>query len=161
MTTRHTTPALLIILASLAGGAMAAGNVDGMIKYRQNVMTALGGHVGAIDRILRGQVPMRDQLKLHSEAAAKIATTIPTLFPLNTVPPEMEFAGATVETKAKAAIADKPEDFKKAAKEAETATADFLKVVDSGGDEAALAKSFKAVGMACKGCHTDFRKKED
>jgi cytochrome c556 len=159
MTMRHTTLALL--LAITTGGALAAGNVDGMIKYRQNVMTALGGHVGAIDRILRGQVPMRDQLKLHSEAAAKIATTIPTLFPLDTVPPEAEFAGATVETKAKAAIADKPEDFKKAAKAAQTATADFLKVVNSGGDDAALAKSFKTLGKACKSCHTDFRKKED
>jgi cytochrome c556 len=148
---------MLIGLATAAATAQAA-NVDGIIKYRQNVMKALGGHVGATGRILRGQAPFPDQLKLHAAAAADIAATIHTLFPANTIPPEAEFAGATVETEATEAIAAKPAKFKKAAENAKQATATFLKAVNDGADNATLSKVFKGVGKACKGCHTDFRK---
>ena len=161
MITRKLALILSITLGAtgLAGAVLAAGDVDGMIKYRQNVMEALGGHVGAADRILRGQVPMTDQLKLHAAAAADIAVTIPTLFSKDTIPPESEFAGATVESKATEAIAEKPAEFKQAAEKAQQATAAFLKAVNSGADNAGLAKAFKEVGKACKGCHTDFRSK--
>lgn len=159
MIMRNTLFSTLVALTAVTGTAHAAGDVDGMIKYRQNVMSALGGHVGAADRILRGQVPMRNQLKLHAEAAARITATVTTLFPKDTVPPEAEFAGATVETKATDAIAAKPADFDKATRQAEQATAAFLKAINDGADDATLAKTFKAVGQSCKGCHTDFRRK--
>jgi cytochrome c556 len=71
----------------------------------------------------------------------------------------MEFAGATVETKATEAIAAKPEQFEKAAKQTEQATAAFLKAVDEGADDPVLARAFKDIGKSCKGCHTDFRQK--
>jgi cytochrome c556 len=157
MTTRTTILAFLFGLTATAGTVQAA-DVDGMIKYRQNVMKALGGHVGAADRILRGQAPFPDQLKLHAAAAADIAGTIPTLFPADTVPPEAEFAGATVETEATEAITAKPAAFKKAASQTEQATAAFLKAVNDGADAPALARAFKGIGKSCKGCHTDFRK---
>lgn len=155
------TPSLILLLAmaGVTADVMAAGNVDGMIKYRQNVMKALGGHVGAADRILRGQVPMTDQLKLHADAAAGIAATIPSLFPADTIPPEHEFSGATVETKATEAVAAKPAEFEKAAKQSLQAANAFKQAVDSGADAATLAKAFADVGKSCKGCHTDFRSK--
>lgn len=158
MTTRPPLLAFIFGITATAGVVQAAGNVDGMIKYRQNVMEALGGHVGATNRILRGQVPFPDQLKLHAAAAADIAATIHTLFPAETVPPEAEFAGATVETEATEAITAKPAEFAKATKQAEQATAAFLKAVNDGADNPTLARVFKDVGKSCKGCHTDFRK---
>ena len=156
---RTTTLAVLLGTLVLTGSALAAGDVDGMIKYRQNVMKALGGHVGAADRILRGQVPHKDQLKLHAAAVADIAGIITTLFPKESVPPEHEFSGATVETKATEAVAEKPVDFEKAAKQSQQATAAFLKAVNDGADDKALSKAFSDVGKSCKGCHTDFRSK--
>lgn len=150
--------ATLIGMFCISGVAHAA-NVDGQIKYRQNVMKALGGHVGAADRIVRGQVPLKDQLKLHAAAAADIAATLMTLFPKETVPPEAEFSGATVETKATEAVLEKPAAFKKAAEQTKAATAAFLKAVNDGADEQALTKSFSAIGKSCKGCHKAFRKK--
>ena len=158
---KHTTTAglaTLIALLTLAGPTLAA-DVDGQIKYRQNVMKALGGHVGAADRIVRGQVPMTEQLELHAAGAADIAAILPSLFPRETVPPEAEFSGATVETKATETILEKPEAFEKAAGQAKQATADFLKAVKAGADQAALTSAFRAIGKSCKGCHKDFRKK--
>ena len=150
----------LLGLATTTANVQASEDVDGMIKYRQNVMKALGGHVGAADRIMRGQVPMKDQLQLHAAAAADIAAMTASLFPKDSVPPEHEFAGATVETDATEAIAEKPAEFDKAVKATEQATAAFLKALNEGADEAALAKAFGAIGKSCKGCHTDFRKKK-
>lgn len=156
---RNLVLAVMLCTTGLAGSVYAADNIDGVIKYRQNVMKALGGHVGAADRILRGQVSYKDQLKLHAAAAADIAATLGVLFPKDSIPPEHEFSGATVETKATDAITEKPAEFEKALKQTEQATSDFLKAITSGADDAALAKAFKAVGKSCKGCHTDFRSK--
>jgi cytochrome c556 len=135
-------------------------NVDGMIKYRQNVMKSLAGHVGAIDRLVRGQVPLTDQLDMHAKAARDISQTITTLFPANSIPPEAEFAGATVATEALASIAEKPEEFKKAAQETVDATEELVKVVQTGNRQQ-LPLAFKRVGESCKGCHKDFREKKD
>ena len=41
-----------IALTVVAPPLIAEMNVDGMIKYRQNVMKSLAGHVGAADRLL-------------------------------------------------------------------------------------------------------------
>lgn len=155
---------LICALALLAGVAatplIAEMNVDGMIKYRQNVMKSLGGHVGAADRLLRGQVPLMDQLALHTTAARDIARTITTLFPADSIPPEAEFAGATVSTDALASIAEKPEAFEKAAQEAVDATEALVKAVQAG-NEQGLPLAFERVGEACKACHKDFRKKKE
>ena len=135
-------------------------NVDGMIKYRQNVMKSLAGHTGAVDRLVRGQVPLMDQLEMHATAAQNIARTITTLFPADSIPPNAEFAGATVATEALAAIAEKPEEFEKAAQQTIDATEDLVKVVQSGNQQE-LPLAFKQVGESCKGCHKNFREKKE
>ncbi len=153
-------PALALTAVLAASPLIAQINVDGVIKYRQNVMKALAGHVGAADRLVRGQVPLMDQLELHARAAREIAHTLPTLFPAESIPPEAEFNGATVSTDALQAIADKPQAFKQAAQDAIEATDAFLKVVQAG-DKKALPAAFKRVGEACKACHKDFRKDQE
>ncbi len=153
-------PTLALTTALAAAPLVAEINVDGVIKYRQNVMKALGGHIGAADRLVRGQVPLMDQLELHAKAARDIAHTIPTLFPAESIPPEAEFNGATVSTDALKSIADKPQAFKQAAQDAIDATDAFLKAVQAG-DKQELPAAFKRVGEACKGCHKDFRKDQE
>jgi cytochrome c556 len=150
----------IVLMAISAPPLIAEMNVDAMIKYRQNVMKSLGGHVGAVDRLVRGQVPRMDQLELHATAARDVARTISTLFPTNSIPPEAEFAGATVATDALASIADKPEEFEKAAKETINATEELVIVVQAGNKQE-LSLAFKRVGESCKSCHKDFRKKEE
>ena len=162
MNTLRTKPLITLIALTVLGAPLLAAemSVDGMIKYRQNVMTSLGGHVGAVDRLVRGQVPLMDQLEMHATAARDIARTVTTLFPADTIPPDAEFAGATVPTEALATIGEKPEDFDKAAQQAVDATEALVKAVQAG-DETQLPAAFKRVGEACKGCHKDFRKEEE
>ena len=149
-----------VLMALTAQPLIAEMNVDAMIKYRQNVMKSLGGHVGAVDRLVRGQVPLMDQLELHATAARDVARTITTLFPASSIPPEAEFSGATVATDALASIAEKPEEFKKAAQETIDATEGLVKVVQAANRQE-LPPAFKRVGESCKSCHKDFRKKEE
>lgn len=153
-------PAMALTAVVAAPPLIAEMNVDGMIKYRQNVMKSLGGHVGAADRLVRGQVPLMDQLEMHATAARDIAGTITTLFPTDSIPPEAEFAGATVPTEALASIAEKPEAFEKAAQDAVDATAALVKVVQAGNKQE-LPLAFKRVGESCKGCHKDFREEKE
>ena len=150
----------IVLTALFAPPLIAEMNVDGMIKYRQNVMKSLGGHVGAVDRLVRGQVPLMDQLEMHATAARDVAQTITTLFPADSIPPEAEFAGATVATEALATIAEKPEEFEKATQEAIDAAEELVKVVQAGNKQE-LQQAFKRVGDSCKGCHKTFRKKKE
>jgi cytochrome c556 len=150
----------IVLTAFSAPPLIAEMNVDGMIKYRQNVMKSLAGHVGAVDRLVRGQVPLVDQLEMHAMAARDIARTITTLFPADSIPPEAEFAGATVATEALPSIAEKPEEFEKAAQETIDATEELAKVVQAGNKQE-LPLTFKRVGESCKGCHKDFREKKE
>jgi len=149
-----------LLTAFFAPPLIAEMNVDGMIKYRQNVMKSLGGHVGAVNRLVRGQVPLMDQLEMHATAARDISRTITTLFPADSIPPDAEFAGATVTTDALASIGEKPEEFKKAAQKTIDATEELAKVVQAGNKQE-LPLAFKRVGESCKGCHEDFREKKE
>jgi cytochrome c556 len=150
----------IVLTVFFAPPLIAEMNVDGMIKYRQNVMNSLAGHVGAVDRLVRGQVPLMDQLEMHARAARDVAQTINTLFPAESIPPEAEFAGATVATESLASIAEKPEDFDKATQETIDATEALLKVVQAGNQQE-LPLAFKRVGESCKGCHKHFREKKE
>ena len=155
---------LLISAVSLtaisAPPVIAEMNVNGMIKYRQSVMKALAGHTGAVNRLVRGQVPLMDQLEMHATAARDIARTMTTLFPTDSIPPDAEFAGATVPTESLASIAEKPEEFEKAIQAAVDATEELVNVVQAGNKQE-LPQAFKRVGESCKGCHKNFRKKKE
>ncbi len=150
----------IVLTAISAPPLIAEMNIDGMIKYRQNVMKSLAGHVGAVDRLVRGQVPLMDQLEMHATAARDITRTITTLFPAESIPPEVEFSGATVATEALASIAEKPDEFDKAAQATIDATEELAKVVQAGNKQE-LPLAFKRVGESCKGCHKDFREKKE
>ena len=151
---------VIVLTAVAAPPAIAEMDVNGMIKYRQSVMKALAGHTGAVNRLVRGQVPLMDQLEMHATAARDIARTISTLFPADTIPPDAEFAGATVATESLASITEKPEEFEKAAQETVDATEALVKAVQAGNQQE-LPVAFKQVGESCKGCHKNFRKKKD
>ena len=150
-----------IVLMFLSGPpAIAELDVDGMIKYRQSVMKALGGHTGAINRLVRGQVTLMEQLEMHAKAAQDIALTVATLFPAESIPPDAEFGGATVATEALAAIGEQPMEFEKAVQKTIDATEELMEVVQAGNNKE-LPQAFKQVGESCKGCHENFRKKKE
>lgn len=143
---------VLLSAVTLMGiSGVQAEEAENYIKYRQVVMKAIGGHTGAASQIVRGKVTPEGDLLMHAKALAELNSNITRLFPEGS-----DFG----ETKAKEEIWAQWDKFEQAAGNAEKATAAFSEAV-TGGDAAQIAKAFKDVGKSCKGCHKDFRVKDD
>jgi cytochrome c556 len=143
---------LLMVAALIASTAnVQAEEPENYIKYRQAMMKAIGGHSGAASQIVRGKVAPEGDLLMHALALADLSRNITRLFPEGS-----DFG----ETKAKQEIWDQWSKFEQASEDAKRATADFAAAA-AGGDQEQIAKAFKDVGKSCKGCHKDFREKDD
>ena len=142
----------LATIALLAISQFAsAESPENYIKYRQAMMKAIGGHMGASSQILRGKVSPEGHLAMHADALAALSANLTALFPEGS-----DFG----ETKAKAEIWDNWSTFEKAAANSKQATAEFAAAVASG-DAERIKAAQKAVGKSCKGCHKDFREKDE
>jgi cytochrome c556 len=139
--------AVLIAVFSSANAA----EPENYIKYRQLVMKAIGGHMGASTQIVRGKVSPEGDLAMHATALAQLTSNLTRLFPEGS-----DFG----ETEAKPEIWDNWDKFEQAAGKAKQATAAFAEAVASG-DAATIKATHQDVGKACKGCHEDFRQKDD
>ncbi len=146
-------PATSLLLAAALTGPAAAADVpmdklEEAVKYRQNVMSIMGGLVGtAVGRLRDG---FEFGPGLDAVAAALVATTadIPALFAEGT-----DFG----ETDATAEVWSDAEGFAEKATAAADAAASFQEAVASD-DKASIMGAFKAVGDSCKGCHEAYRK---
>jgi cytochrome c556 len=139
------------VLMMLTSVAPRAAEPEDIIKYRQNMMKAIGGHTGAAGAIIQGKVDYKNQLADHARALQALTGDIPALFPKDS-----DFG----DTKAKDGVWSNRAEFEKAAKDAKARVAAFAKAVQ-GGNQQAIVASYKDMGEGCKGCHKDFRKKED
>ena len=142
--------ALGAAILSFSSGVLAE-EPENYIKYRQAMMKAIAGHTSAASQIVRGKVAPDGDLVIHASALAELSRNIPRLFPEGS-----DFG----ETGAKDAVWEDWAGFEKAAEAARTATADFAAAA-AGGDPRQIANAFKAVGKSCKGCHKDFRQKDE
>jgi cytochrome c556 len=142
-----------LLVAALLGTATVAQAEapENYIKYRQAMMSAIGGHMGASTQIVRGKVSPEGHLAMHAKSLAELSRDIAALFPEGS-----DFG----ETKAKDAVWQDWDKFQQAADQAKQATAAFAEAV-AGGDADAIAAAHKDVGKSCKGCHEDFRQKDD
>lgn len=126
-------------------------DADAVIKFRQAVMKAQGGHMGAMAQIVRGKVDYPDQLLVHAKALNDIAENVDTLFPEGS-----DFG----ETEAKEEIWSNWDKFKKASERLGNEAQAFVKTVESE-DQEAIDKGFKKLAEACKGCHKKFRQEHE
>jgi cytochrome c556 len=131
--------------------AAAQEEEEGIIKHRQAVMKAVGGHFGAMAAILKGKVKFTGDLKTHARAVADLAGIAARVFPEGS-----DFG----DTRAKEEIWAKPKEFQKILDAFKTESAKLVKVAD-GGDVKAFGDQFKALGKnACGACHKAFREKK-
>lgn len=143
---------ILTLAAMLLGsGAVHAVEPENYIAYREAVMKAIAGHMGASTQIVRGRIPAGDDLAMHAQALEKLTADIARLFPDGS-----DFG----ETKATPAVWEKRAEFDKAAIAARDAGSAFAAAV-AGGDSAQIAAAHRELGQSCKGCHEDFRQKDD
>jgi cytochrome c556 len=126
-------------------------DTDAVIKFRQGVMNAQGGHMGAMAQIVRGKVDYPGQLIVHAKALNSIAHDVGKLFPEGT-----DFG----ETDAKEEIWSNWDKFKEAADRLGNEAQAFVKVVQSE-DQKAIGQGFKKLAEACKGCHKKFRQEDE
>jgi len=147
----------LCLFAGIAIGAGSARAADpapppeASIKYRQALMSAIGGDMAAIGNILKYGLPLRQNIATHAENIERSAALIPSAFETKVVD------GLT---DAKPAIWEKPADFKKKA-EAMRDQAKKLAELAKAGDPEAVGKQMKALGGACGDCHDDYRKPKE
>lgn len=141
------TGSMLIMLAPLA---LSAAEPEDIIKYRRNMMKAIGGHTSAVGAIVQGKVGYKAHLAEHARALQTLTKDIPGLFPKDS-----DFG----DTNALDAVWSKRADFEKAAGNVKTKVEAFAKAVQ-GGNQQTIAASFKDMGEGCKACHKDFRKEE-
>ncbi len=140
---------MLGAVAAVASDEVPMDKVEQAVKYRQNVMSTMGGLVGTSVGRLRDGFEFGPDLPTVAAALQAFAADIPALFPEGT-----DFG----ETKAKPEIWSDRQGFEDDAAEAASASESFAEAVKSG-DKAMIMQSFKAVGDACKGCHKAYREK--
>jgi len=137
----------LTIAAILALPALADSTPEDQADYRESVMTAMRGHIGAASAIVRGLIDNDGHLADHAAGLANAAKELDRLFP----------AGSNVgESEALPLIWEEPEAFAEAIARLQSATAAFRAAVD-GGDDAEIGGAFREVGMSCRGCHDRYR----
>jgi len=141
---------LPIVLAALAAGAVQAAEPEDIIKYRQSMMKATAGHMGAANGIIRGKVDYQSDLAEHGKAIAALMKNVAGLFPKDS-----DFG----DTEALDAVWKNNAEFKKRAETAKVKSAAFAKAAATG-DKAKAGAAFKELNDACKACHKDFRKEE-
>jgi cytochrome c556 len=130
---------------------IAFDKIEPAIKYRQNVMKAIGGLAGTSVGQLRDDLQFGPELQAVAQALVGLTRDIPALFPAGT-----DFG----ETDAKAEVWSEREAFEKSAQETADAVDAFAAAVEQG-DRREMLKAFKAMGDACKSCHEDFRKEQN
>ena len=131
-----------------SGTALAADAPKDVVEYRQSVMSALGGHAGAIARIVKQQVSY-DHIQAHADAIAATAAAVSDIFPENSGPGDYE------KTDALAKIWEQPDKFQDAVEQFQTAAQDFKAA--AGGDRGEVIRAFKALGDSCGNCHDSYR----
>lgn len=129
--------------------SVALADAEGVHKYRESVMKAIGGHMGAMANSLKGQV-FTENLALHAKAMSNLADITPTLFP--------EGSG-TDKSEALPAIWENPDQFK-ASMDAFVKAAKAMDAAVASGNMAAIGPGLQDLGKSCKGCHDDFRKED-
>lgn len=116
-------------------------------EYRENVMESIGGHTGALAKIIGGKVPFTEDAKAHVLGLEALSKMVQHIFP----------AGSGDDTDALPAIWEKPAQFEKARTNFEAAVAELVK--QAGGTPKEMAPAFEQLAKTCKNCHDDFRKK--
>ncbi|NQV47846.1 MAG: cytochrome c [Rhodospirillaceae bacterium] len=139
--------AALILGLGLSGPAMADSHE---IKFRQSVMKSVGGAMGGLAAVLKGQASAEHANAL-SHVMYNLSLVVPHVFPEGS-----DFG----ETEALIVIWQKPADFKIAVQNFQSAALNLSKVTH-GGDMQAFGQAFGALGKACKDCHENFRKKKE
>lgn len=141
--------AAALALAVAAGSAWAVNEPANVIKYRKNLMKAVGGHIANIGAVVKGEVDFTGDVKPNADAIVDLLTASGHVFP--------EGSGSG-DTKAKPEIWSDRARFDRALADS-VAAAKTLAAAAGSGDMAAVGAAVGGLGKTCGGCHRPFRAK--
>jgi cytochrome c556 len=142
---------VIALVVGASADVTAEPAAEDAFKYRQSIMTAMKGHVGAVSMMVRGLAGDPGHLSQHAAALSALGAELRSVFQ----------EGSMVEdSDALPVIWQEPEEFAKALARAEAATA-ALGDAAATGDMQQIGAAFHKVGQACKGCHEHFRAEHD
>lgn len=139
------------VLAPQAASAQAAASEQGVIEYRQLLMSAIGSNMGAIGGIMKNQLVRPGAVANHAQQMADAAKLIG---------PAFEQKVTAGKTDAKAEIWSDWAKFEQTIADYEKAAAN-LATAAKGSDPAAVGLAVRALGESCGGCHDPFRKPKE
>lgn len=113
-------------------------------KYRDTVMQAIGGHMGAVTVIMRAK-SHQDDLALHAKSIADLAKLVPAIFPAGS---------AVTRSEALSAIWEEPDRFSEAVERLIAASDALHQAVQT---ETGVRNAFTDLGRTCESCHDKFR----
>ena len=114
--------AVSMLLLIIVYGTVSFADSHGIIKYRQNVMKSVSGHMGAIVDILKNGLPLEDHIVDHARSMLQISRMTLSMFP--------EGSGKG-QTKSKQVIWEKWSEFESAARDFERESSKLLDVAKS------------------------------
>ena len=140
------------VALSMLAATVAWADGAGDINYRQKVMKAVGGHMGAAASIIKGKGGAAADLKGHAHALAELAKVSQHIYPAGSGP-------SAGKTGAKDNIWSDAAGFAKVNGGFVTLAAAFAKAADSG-DMGKAGAALGALGKgACGACHKVYREK--
>lgn len=145
----------MLAIASVAAGlgtAALAADADALVAHRQQVMNAVGAHMGSLSCAVKMECTMEAKLvEKHAKGLAFMAGMSLPAF-------KDKADGATLKHTTKPDVWKDWATFERGMKAMESETAKLAKV-GAGGDLKAIGPQLAEVGKTCKGCHDDFRTK--
>lgn len=143
--------ALALAVAAGPAAALAANEPANVIKYRKNLMKAVGGHIANIGAVVKGEVDFT------GDVGANAAAIVDLLMAAGHVFPEGSGVG---DTKAKPEIWSESARFEQALADSVAAAKSLAAAASGGGDMmAAVGPALAGLGKTCGGCHRPFRAK--
>ncbi len=133
----------------LSSQALAVDEPEKVIKYRQAVMKAVGGHMASIASVVKGEVSYTDHVAGHANSINAMSKIVTAIFPEGT-------DNGSYKTAALPKIWEDWAGFEKAAQAFDAASANLASVAASR-DKQKLAAAFGNLGQACGGCHKPYR----
>ena len=145
-----------LVLYSFLAQLAYAENTEDVVKYRKNIMKAIGNHISIVAANLKGKVSINEDILPHSKSILLTLSSIniSKTFPNNSGPNNFS------NTQSLENIWTEKDLFSNAMKDSVEKAQNLVLAAESG-DKKNIAKSLGALGKTCGSCHNKFRKKKN
>jgi cytochrome c556 len=132
-----------------------AQNAEEIVKYRKNIMKAIGSHISVIASNVKGKVVIESDIIPHAKALylSISSINIEKTFPSNTS------TNDNLKTRALPAVWEKPNEFTLAMNNSVKKADELLSAAETK-DIKLIAKALGGLGKSCGACHKIFRKEK-